>query len=102
MPKEFASNSTRSGVIVPTREDFEFAKSRGLETITSAQLVQLRAEARAAKRAPAKAAPAVAKTKPAPKVAVSPDATRIAKLKRQVERLSNEIATLKGKLMAAC
>lgn len=94
MPIEFANRTIRSraGVKPPTQAEYAIAKSKGFETISGEQLVQMRSQAKVTRPAvPAKSTVA-ASTTPS-------DAAMIKKLTRQVERLHNENCNLKLKLM---
>jgi len=83
----------RIGIIPPTREEFALARSRGLNAISGEQLAEMRATARAAKRA-ANIRSAAAKTSP-----FLSEAQTIASLTRQVERLKQENTKLKIQIL---
>jgi len=91
MPIEFANRTIRSrtGVKPPSPAEYALAKRQGFDTISGEQLAQMRSQARAAKVA----VPVIS--------TVTSDATTIKKLRRQVEKLSNENAILKIRIMTA-
>ena len=96
MNREFASSSNRQErkIPVPTQAEYALVKSRGLNGLSSTQLAQMRAEARAAKRTPVTTAakPVAAKAAPAGTLLEQ-------RLKRQVERLKNEVCNLKLRIL---
>jgi len=94
MTNEHANHSARPGVQPPTKEEFAYASSRGLSSISGEQLAEIRAQTSVAKRATAPAALKTTLGSPAP---VETLAER--KLKKKVDRLKNEIAILKIRIM---
>jgi len=95
MKIERANQGGRTGVTVPTPAEFALAKSRGRDSITGDELRQMRAEARATRKA--SVIPFVSKLT---QVSQAPsDTLVVTKLKRQIERLKNEIVMMKVREM---
>jgi hypothetical protein len=88
---EYANNSTRKGVTPPTKAEFAEAASRGL--ILSGDLLrEMRAEGRAQRKE--SVIPVAARPGPS-------DTLTVTKLKNKIERLKNQIAILKVRLMSS-
>ena len=95
MKREFAAHNARPGVKPPTKEERAYATASGLgDTITGAQLTEIRAQLRAGKRATAPAA-----IKPTLGSTASVETLTEKKLKNRIERLKNENTRLKVELM---
>lgn len=97
MRLETASRGNREGIRPPSTEERAFAMARGFgDSITGAQLTEIRAQIRAGKRA---AIPTAIKPTLGSTVPIETLAER--KLKKKVERLKNQISMLKVQLMTS-
>ena len=93
MIRQFADRTTRSRTTPPTQAEFAEARAKGKDSITGAELTQMRTEARQNKRAPAKA------TSEAPAPTLQQYKTKVQQQAKVIEKLRNEVTMLQVKLM---